>query len=679
MKFFINNKQSDELPPLQYHDSLFTENSDKANVFNDYFYEQTIIDDVNVNVPLLEEPDKCMDNILLTPQDISDVLKKLKLGKAMGADLINNHVLRELAIELSVPLCNLYNKSLSLSKLPSSWKEANVCVIHKSGDKSIVSNYRPVSLLCSLEKVFERCVFKYVYNFFLECNTITRYQSGFTPGDSTVNQLAYFYNFISKSVDSGKEVKAIFCDISKAFDRVWHKGLLIKLKAAGITGNLLLWFEDYLLDRRQCVVLQGVRSNPVCIRVGVPQGSILGPILFLLYINDIVDNIESHIRLFADDTGLFITIDDPVSASNILNRDLLKISNWADKWLVKFNPVKTKSLLFSRKITPVNHPPVQMNNVLIADVEDHKHLGIFFSRDLSWHTHIDYITEKAWNRIHVMKRLKFLLDRSALETIYTSFIRPLLEYGDVIFDNCNAQEKLELDKIQNEAARIVCGATKLVSIDNLSNETGWESLETRRCKHKLILFYKMINGISPNYLQELIPVRVGNISSYSLRNAKASVLTRIHTIPLFYHQQYEWNTLSDEIKNSQSISGFKNALNADRLKAPHHFYHGERKYQIFHARLRTNCSPLNSTLFNKNIVETPLCTCGLIEDADHYFFHCHKYNDARVILYNELYYLQVISLDLLLFGDLSLSCDANIKIVDAVHCYIKSSNRFDIH
>ena len=322
-----------------------------------------------------------------------------------------------------------------------------------------------------------------------------------------------------------------------------------------------------------------------------------------------------------------------------------------------------------------------MNNEKITEVDNHKHLGIFFSSDLSWHMHIDYIKKKAWNRIHVMRKLKFLLDRSALETIYISFIRPLLEYGDVLFDNCTAQEKHELDKIQNEAARIVCGATKLVSIDNLSRETGWETLQTRRCKHKLILFYKMINGIASNYLHELIPVRVGNITNYNLRNANN--IQSIRTYSNSYYNSFlpsairDWNNLSDEIKSSQSISQFKNLLNDGRLKVPRHLYHGVRRYQIHHARLRTNCSPLNFTLFNKNIIDTPFCTCGLIEDAEHYFFYCHKYNDARLSLLNDLYFLQEITLRVLLFGDPSRSGDANMQIVDAVHAYIKASGRFD--
>ena len=145
-------------------------------------------------------------------------------------------------------------------------------------------------------------------------------------------------------------MRAVFCDISKAFDRVWHKGLLYKLRRIGISGSLLSWFANYLKGRRQRVVLPGVSSNWSSINAGVPQGSILGPLLFLIYINDIVENINSSIRLFADDTSLYIIVDDPTDAAITLNSDLSKVHRWATDWLVSFNPTKSESLIFSRKV-----------------------------------------------------------------------------------------------------------------------------------------------------------------------------------------------------------------------------------------------------------------------------------------------------------------------------------------
>ena len=245
--------------------------------------------------------------------------------------------------------------------MPKIWKQANVSPIHKKNDPSDVSNYRPISLLSTVGKVLEKIVHKYVFNFFRDNNVIITLQSGFVPGDSTVNQLIDIYNTFCKALDEGKEVRAIFCDISKAFDRVWHKGLLFKLKSAGVTGSLLTWFSDYLNDRKQRVVLPGASSSLTSVKAGVPLGSILGPLLFLLYINDIVEDINSSIRLFADDTSLYIIVDNPFQAAEQLNSDLQKIHRWAAKWLVTFNPGKSDSILLSRKHNKPFHPPVLMD------------------------------------------------------------------------------------------------------------------------------------------------------------------------------------------------------------------------------------------------------------------------------------------------------------------------------
>ena len=172
---------------------------------------------------------------------------------------------------------------------------------------------------------------------------------------------------------------------------MWPEGLLVKLKAVGISDNLLKWFKDYLNDRKQHVVPPGAASDWSHTKAGVPQGSVLGPLLFFVYINDIVIDINSNIRLFADDTCLFIAADNPAVTANLLNSDLLKISNWADKWLVKFNPAKTRSLVISCKATFVNHPSVLMYDQIITEVDGHKHLGVILSNNLSWHKHIEYI------------------------------------------------------------------------------------------------------------------------------------------------------------------------------------------------------------------------------------------------------------------------------------------------
>ena len=211
--------------------------------------------------------------------------------------------------------------------------------LYKKDDPSLVCNYRPISLLSSIGKVLEKIVHKHMFNYFNDDSIITCLQSGFVPGDSTVNQLVDIYNTFCKALDNGLEVQAVF---------LRHKGLIYKLKRAGINGLLLDWLSDYLTNRKQRVVIPGGSSDWQFIRAGVPQGSILGPLLFLLYINDIVADIQSCVRLFADDTSLYIIVDNPMSAAEMINTDLETIHRWAEKWLVNFNPSKSESLLVSQ-------------------------------------------------------------------------------------------------------------------------------------------------------------------------------------------------------------------------------------------------------------------------------------------------------------------------------------------
>ena len=302
---------------------------------NDFFRDQTLINDNGADLPDINPYDvqSQLHSLVITPEEVQTVLKSLHVGKAADPDGISNRVLRELCNELSIPFCRLFNCSLQTGVFPDNWKLSNVTPIDKGGDRSSPSNYRPVSLLCNPEKVFERVVFKHIYNHLNDNQILTPLQSGFIAGDSTINQLTYLYNFFTQALDSGKEVRVVFCDISKAFDRVWHEGLLLKLEAAGISGSLLLWFRSYLTNRKQRVVLPGAESEWRYIRAGVPQGSILGPLLFLLFINDIVDEIGCNIRLFADDTSLYITVENPDMTAELMNIDLDKIMKWAKNGL----------------------------------------------------------------------------------------------------------------------------------------------------------------------------------------------------------------------------------------------------------------------------------------------------------------------------------------------------------
>ena len=479
----------------------------------------------------------------------------------------------------------------------------------------------------------------------------------------------------------GKEIRAVFCDISKAFDRVWHRGLIYKLKSAGISGNLLGWFENYLKDREQRVVINGTNSDWVAITAGIPQGSILGPLLFLIYINDIVSDIHSTIKLFADDTSLYIIVDNPRDAAVQLNRDLDIISAWAKKWLVDFNPNKTKSLVISSKREQENHPQLFMDQIPIQEVTSHGHLGLIFNCRGSWTTHIDTMCDKAWKRVCILRKLKFILDRKSLQSIYFTFIRPLLEYADIVWNNCTINEEEQIEKIQLEAARIVTGTTKLISLSNLYKEIGWEKLSERRRKHKLITFFKMFHGNAPSYLSDLVPVTVGTSNNYNLRNSRDLACIRCRTS--LYERSFlpsvikEWNTIPLDIRENNSLSNFKKYLNRGILNPPNYYCIGNRREQALHARLRTNCSSLKYDLFRKGLIQNPYCQCGEIETSQHFFFHCPLYLHIRTQLTNTITNISVPSLELYLYGNTLLPLETNVCIFEAVQKFIVQSKRFD--
>ena len=452
------------------------------------------------------------------------------------------------------------------------------------------------------------------------------------------------------------------------------------MKCIGISGSLLLWFSSYLSNRRQRVVLPRASSSWEIIHAGVPQGSILGPLLFLVYINDITNNIGSNIRLFADDTTLYLIINDPIISATIIESDLQTISDWAKKWLVTFNPTKTESLLITRKNNRSVHPHLLMMNQRVTEVETHKHLGITFETRLTWHTHINLILEKAWKRIHIMRKLKYTLDRDSLQTIYFSFIRPVLEYADVVWGNCTQYETDEIEKIQNEAGRIVTGATKLISLDKLQQETGWESLSSRRKCHRLILFYKMVNQQAPSYLTALLPDKVGNRSQYSLRNENnyqtIACKTALYSNSFLPATIQTWNSLPEDIKNSPSLYSFKQKLK-HKIEVPNFFRHGCRQGQLLLTRIRTNCSALNNDLVCKNISQSSLCTCGAVEDSFHFFFQCRNYNEQRLELLDKISQICIPSLQHMLYGNKYLNEVSQKKLSEAVHKYIISTKRFN--
>ena len=217
-------------------------------------------------------------------------------------------------------------------KFPSDWKKAHVVPVHKKGDKQCLKNYRPIYLLPICSKIFERLIYNELLTFFTDNNLISPNQSGFRLGDSCVNQLIAITQKICKAFDDELEVRGVFLDISKAFDKVWYEGLLLKLSLNGISGNLLKLLRDFLYCCKQRVLLNGQNSSWENVNAGVPQGYILGPLLFLIYINDLLNGVSSNCKLFVNDASPFSVVNDIQSSATALRNDILVISNWGFQW-----------------------------------------------------------------------------------------------------------------------------------------------------------------------------------------------------------------------------------------------------------------------------------------------------------------------------------------------------------
>ena len=384
---------------------------------------------------------------------------------------------------------SLFNASLEQKCFPNCWKRANVIPIFKGkGEQTVVTNYRPVSLTSCVSKIFEKLIYKRLYNHLLDINFLYKFQSGFLPGHSTTCQLIELCHSLSLALDNQMETSIVFCDISKAFDRVWHRGLLLKLGRCGVEGELYDWFVSYLHNRTQRVCVDGQYSEWGLTSAGVPQGSVLGPILFLIFINDITTGTATNFRIFADDASYFHSSRTSATNHVVMQNDTDSVANWANEWLITMSAPKTVNMIVSRRKNQQNLSLV-MNNIAINLVDDHTHLGMTFSRDMTWSYHIERIVASAFKRLGILQKLKYKVKRNVLLRLYISYIRSLLDYGDVIYDGCTVNEKMLLESVQIKAGRIISGLTRSCSRENIYSELGWIPLCERRRRHKIIMFF----------------------------------------------------------------------------------------------------------------------------------------------------------------------------------------------
>ena len=680
LKQNFGNNKNQSIPTLVDGLNSYTSDASKACILNAYFVEQSTLE--LTNEPDLPDfmpqrdlkTDASIEEIFINPVQVFAVLKSLDANKATGPDGIGNTILKSCASALCLPISILSQISLNSGSFPKIWKKANVVPIYKKGEKNCKSNYRPISLLSNVSKVLEKLVYNVLYEHCAKNKLLSSKNSGFKKGDGAVNQMISLTDIIYKALDNGKNVVMVFLDIQRAFDRVWHKGLLHKLQCLGVGGVLLKWLADYMSNRSQKVVLSGQESPTLYTNSGVPQGSILAPLLFLIFMNDIDESIVSDMFIFADDTTLNKTYTSSSEAELCINDDLKTIATWANKWFVTFNLEKTVFINFSLKKQLMNAPKIEFNALAVKQVSEHKHLGIIFSEDMKWTKHIKYITSKANQRLGALYRQSLKMTRVQIETLYCSSIRPILEYGCVLFDNCSVRDSKLIEAVQRRAAVLSTGAIRRTETAKLMAETGWDSLKIRRTRAKMACFYQIVKGTSPPYLSKSISFKPPQMrSSRALTRNSVQIIEPQCRINCYQKSFFPdcikiWNLLTNEVVNSTSINVFK--INLLMLPA---FAHSKRSLDALQysnvanghngrliTQFRLGLSPLRNDLFTYNITDNPFCaSCGQsLETLNHFLFECLKYSQHRLTLMNELSLLILYANDLF-----HLNIDINSQIV----------------
>ena len=405
---------------------------------------------------------------------------------ASGPDGLSARVLKECSSEIAPILALIYNETLAQGTVPDDLRQANVAPIFKKGEKYDAANYRPVSLTCICCKTLEHIIVSNINKHLAFESILADCQHGFRSQRSCETQLVQFFHNLVSNLDHAlnrnhRQTDVIIMDFAKAFDKVPHRRLLYKLDYYGIRGSTHKWITSWLSGRFQKVVLDGQASDPVPVLSGVPQGSVLGPVLFLIFINDLPENIRSSVRLFADDGVLYRNIESATDCQ-ILQDDLNSLAQWEADWQMKFNVAKCHSMRVTQ------HPPdkhIQFEYTLhqqrLEQVQSAKYLGITISDDLDWGQHISEISSKATKTLGFLRRNLAFAPRHTKEVAYKTLVHPKLEYAAPIWHPYHETQIGQVEKVQRTAARWTCRRWRNTSsVGDMLDDLEWPSLETRR-------------------------------------------------------------------------------------------------------------------------------------------------------------------------------------------------------